>query len=343
MPKLKTRSIVIDDHSYLGMEKGCFVKRRKDGSTERYPLFENIIGQINLQTGSAVSVGALASAAFWGVEMMVFTARGRPVAVLRGLDDDENAATRMRQYEAAKGGEKWLSIAKAFVAAKIESRNGLLNSCGLETIDIGDNLKEIEFTTLEKTRFMLNGAEGRFDQRYFEQVFTLFPEWMRPEGGRRTFRAYAGLNNLLNLAYEMFAWKIHVALLNAKLDPFVGFLHTNTQTGQASLRCDFLELYRALADGFVIRYCRNISKKDFITKSEVVALNKAGKRQYLCDAKTGDFMAQLDALFRTKVDVPRIRHGQRQTIETLISEEALILAKYLRGEQDEWHPRIGVV
>jgi CRISPR-associated endonuclease Cas1 len=249
----------------------------------------------------------------------------------------------MRQYEAAKGGEKWLSIAKVFVAAKIESRNGLLKGCGLAPIDIGSDLADIKFTTLEKTRNSINSVEGYFDQRYFEQAFTLFPEWMRPESGRRGFRAYAGLNNLLNLAYEMFAWKIHVALLNAKLDPFVGFLHTNTQQGLASLRCDFLELYRALADGFVIQYCKKLSKKDFVTKSEVVALNKVGKRQYLCDAKTGDFMAQLDAFFRVKVDVPRIRHGQRQTIETLINEEALILAKYLRGEQDEWQPRIGVM
>jgi len=31
--------------------------------------------------------------------------------------------------------------------------------------------------------------------------------------------------------------------------------------------------------------------------------------------------------------------GQQQEIETLISEEALMLAKYLRRETEEWHPR----
>jgi hypothetical protein len=32
--------------------------------------------------------------------------------------------------------------------------------------------------------------------------------------------------------------------------------------------------------------------------------------------------------------------GERQTIETLIDEEALLFAKYLRAETKEWTPRI---
>jgi hypothetical protein len=40
------------------------------------------------------------------------------------------------------------------------------------------------------------------------------------------------------------------------------------------------------------------------------------------------------------VDVARIKHGDRQTIDTLISEEAFLLAKYLRNEKKDWNPRI---
>jgi hypothetical protein len=32
--------------------------------------------------------------------------------------------------------------------------------------------------------------------------------------------------------------------------------------------------------------------------------------------------------------------GSKQEIETLINEEALLLAKYLRNERTEWAPRI---
>jgi hypothetical protein len=51
-----------------------------------------------------------------------------------------------------------------------------------------------------------------------------------------------------------------------------------------------------------------------------------------------DFYAYLEC----KVELPRIRHGIRQTLETLINEEALLLAKYLRDERATWTPRITV-
>jgi hypothetical protein len=43
-----------------------------------------------------------------------------------------------------------------------------------------------------------------------------------------------------------------------------------------------------------------------------------------------------------ELEVPRMRIGKRQTIETLINEEALLLAKFLRGEWKTWTPRIVV-
>jgi hypothetical protein len=50
-------------------------------------------------------------------------------------------------------------------------------------------------------------------------------------------------------------------------------------------------------------------------------------------------MQSLNRLFETKVEIPRIRHGKSQTIETLINEEAMLLAKYLRNEIQTWKPR----
>jgi hypothetical protein len=44
--------------------------------------------------------------------------------------------------------------------------------------------------------------------------------------------------------------------------------------------------------------------------------------------------------FERVVNIPRIRQGGRQTLDTLISEEALLFAKYLREEKTHWEPRI---
>jgi len=45
-------------------------------------------------------------------------------------------------------------------------------------------------------------------------------------------------------------------------------------------------------------------------------------------------------IFEVEIEIPRIRHGKKQTFETLINEEALLLAKFLRKERKEWNPRL---
>jgi hypothetical protein len=71
-----------------------------------------------------------------------------------------------------------------------------------------------------------------------------------------------------------------------------------------------------------------------------VSRKRKGKREYLNNVRTRDLMRQLDKYFQMEVEVPRIRIGKRQTIETLISEESLLLAKFLRDERKKWVPRI---
>lgn len=48
----------------------------------------------------------------------------------------------------------------------------------------------------------------------------------------------------------------------------------------------------------------------------------------------------LDNYFEAIVEIPRIKIGTRQTIDTLINEEALLFAKFLRNEKKEWNLRI---
>jgi hypothetical protein len=43
------------------------------------------------------------------------------------------------------------------------------------------------------------------------------------------------------------------------------------------------------------------------------------------------------------VRIPRIRHGDKSSIETMISEETLLLGMYLRNEKRGWIPRVGIV
>jgi CRISPR/Cas system-associated endonuclease Cas1 len=93
-------------------------------------------------------------------------------------------------------------------------------------------------------------------------------------------------------------------------------------------------------DDFVIQFYKRLRREDFILKSEDFSTKRKGKREYLNDVQTHSLMKDLDQYFESMVEIPRIRMGERQEIETLINEEALLLAQYLRNEKQSWRPRI---
>jgi len=338
--KTKVLKITLDGRgSYLGMEKGCFVVRDKENNVQKYPLFENEIGEVVLKSGNLVSTGALASLGFWDIDVLIVTQRGQPVAMLKGLDDDSHVKTRMGQYEASKNG-KGISIAKKIVASRIESENIILRKYGLRQHDLLTVMRAIEGVNSGAMTTKLMAIEGHCSKHYFKQVFQLFPSFMRVEN-RKTFKAYDGLNNLFNLAYTILKWKVYRAIIRAKLEPYLGFLHSEAW-GKPSLVCDFMELYRYLVEDFLIQNSASLRKKDFMMKHEDFSKSKVGQREYLNDSKTTDLTRKLYGYFESTVEIPRMKHGKRQTVETLINEEAFLLAQFLRDEHETWNPRIAL-
>jgi CRISPR-associated protein Cas1 len=340
---MKTKNVKIALEGFgelLGREKGCLVVKDRKGKHKRYPLFENAVSEIQIRTGNLVSSGALATCAFWNVNVIVLTQYGNPIAVLKSLNDDDHVKTRICQYEALKNG-KGLEAAKQIVLAKIRGQNELLKKYGLKWLDYypySQAVKAIDDRDITRARARLMSYEGRFSEQYFRQIFALFNEAFRPEK-RKTFKAYDGLNNVFNVSYRVLSWKVHLALIKAKLEPYLGFLHA-IQFGLPSLVCDFEDLYRYLVDDFLIGFCQSVRAKDFVLKSEDYSGSKKGKRQYLDQEKNRELVNGLNRYFEAKVSIPRIKRGSRQEIETLINEEALLFASYLRNEKDKWTPRV---
>jgi CRISPR-associated endonuclease Cas1 len=235
-----------------------------------------------------------------------------------------------------------MEVAKQFLLAKIKGENELLRKYGLHLLDyyrFSQAIKELEGKDLRIVRNRLMSYEGKCSAQYFNQVFQLFSECIRPEK-RKTFKAYDCLNNVLNLAYNVLFWKVQIALSKARLEPYLGFLHV-VQFGTPSLVCDFMEIYRFLVDDFVVQYARSekLSERDFVLETEDYGGRK-GKRQYLKYEKATELSERLNRFFESKVSIPRIKRGARQEIETLINEEAMLFAMYLRSERKEWIPRI---
>lgn len=154
-----------------------------------------------------------------------------------------------------------------------------------------------------------------------------------------SFKAYDGVNNTFNLAYTLLKFRVFQAVLRSHLEPFLGFIHAEAW-GKPSLVCDLMEIYRYLIDNYVLDFLQNVSLNDFIAKKDWFSGGRLGKRYVLNEEKTEKFVNGLEAYFEIKVSVPRVRHGESQTIETLINEEATLLALFLRGDRKTWKPRL---
>ncbi|MEM2117918.1 MAG: CRISPR-associated endonuclease Cas1 [Candidatus Bathyarchaeia archaeon] len=339
MVRGRVNKVILDSYGYyLGMEKGCYIIKDRNGKTQKYPQFETEIGEVILTSGNMVSIGALASFGFWNIDVLIMTKRGEPVATLKPFDDDSHVQTRISQYEAYKN-TKALEIARTFVSSKLEGQNIILNKYGFKIHkNIEQQIKSIKAENLVSLRKRIMHIEAMASKDYFNQIFQLIPERIRPSN-RTTLNAYDGINNIFNLAYKLLFWKCYRAIAKAHLEPYLGFLHS-LEAGKPSLVCDFQELYRYLIDDFVIRFCQKLNRKDFVMKPCVLSKKRIGKREFLNDSMTRKLNRELQEYFRFNVEVERIRHGKKQEIETLISEEALLFAQYLRNEKQNWIPRI---
>lgn len=343
MVKAKIEKITLDNFgSYLGMEKGCYIIKDRNGNVKRYAQFENEIGEVILKSGNAVSVGALASFGFWDIDVLIMTQRGRPVAMLRSIDSDSGVETRLSQLDAYRDNKRAIEIAKTFVYAKLQGQQQILLKHGLQPHDL-DRAKRmmdsILSDNLSSVRRQLIHIEGEHSNHYFQQIFKLLPEQLRPLT-RKGYMSYDGMNNIFNLAYEILSWKIRKALIKANLEAYLGFLHCHMPE-RASLVCDFEELYRHLIDDFLISYCQHLRKRDFTVKT-VNAGKRHGKREFLNNIKTADLLKCLEQYFQFHVHIPRIRRGFKQELETLINEETIRFSVSIRN-RETWQPRIAIV
>jgi len=338
----KVLELVLDGHDfYLGMEKGCF--KDKHSNIEIYSLFENETGEIVLSSGNSINTSVLASCGFCDIPVLVLTRNHKTVAVFRGLDDDSHVKTRIAQYEALKNG-KGIQIAKTIVLTKIESQNIVLRKFSLEQHDLmafKTKIENIESSNLKDMRKKLLLIEEKASKFYFHQIFQLLPRSLRINK-RKGWKAFDRINNTFNLAYTLLKYCVHSAILKVHLEPYLGFVH-GEQFGEPSLVCDLMELYCYLIDNFIIEYSQNLKHEDFIFKSEWYSTNRLGEYQVLNSERTRELMQILNMFFETKVGIPRIRHGFHQTLETLINEEVLLFAKYLRDEREIWIPRLATL
>lgn len=333
MRKGRTVKILLTDRGeYLGFRANeFFVRDRNRKEKGSWDVEHKEISEIVLKAGNLVSTNALETALELKTRILFTRWNGEPLGTIKALDDDSHVKTRIMQYESFNNG-LGLEIARKIVYAKLKGQNEILKKYGFREFDL---MRMKEGVDNAEDRQALLTLEGHAGLTYFRNVFSLFPEWLRVEH-RRTQGTFDALNNLFNFGYSLLFWKCYNAILKAKLEAYLGFLHS-VQVGKPSLVCDLQELYRYVVDDSIIQFGAKLKKTAF--RRVYFGSKPKIPRLFLKSDKNREFEGFLHGCFNAKVEIPRIRHGKRQTVETLINEETLLLAEYLRNEVKEWNPR----
>jgi CRISPR/Cas system-associated endonuclease Cas1 len=127
------------------------------------------------------------------------TRRNRVVALLKNVEDDSHVETRLCQYQAVLDEQKCIDIAKQFIIAKIKGQNSVLKKYNFETSKNNFGISQIhnvKFESLKVTRRKMMAIEAHNSKAYFSQIFSLFPEKLRPQT-RETYNAYDGIEQRL--------------------------------------------------------------------------------------------------------------------------------------------------
>ncbi|MBE6654105.1 MAG: type I-C CRISPR-associated endonuclease Cas1 [Ruminococcaceae bacterium] len=236
-----------------------------------------------------------------------------------------------------------LSIVRAILTAKLKNtRNLMLRSRrdnpetdedGFISHTLNMLQRNIENINVETDFEVLRGIEGHSAKTYFnvfnrlitkqKEDFTMLDRSKRPPLDR--------VNAILSFLYTVCTNDIASALECVGLDPYIGVFHT-LRPGRVSLACDMMEEFRAMIERLTISLInlKTIQADDFdVQISGAVLLNDSGRKKVITAWQNKKKEIILHPFLREKVAIGLFPYVQ-----------ATLMAKYIRGENQEYYPFI---
>lgn len=336
MRRLLNTLYVTNPESYLAKEGENILVRIDDQTVFRVPC-HNLEGIVYYGYPGA-SPALLGLCAERGITVSFMTEHGRFLARMEGPQSG-NVLLRRRQYRLADDENLSPSVSRYFIAAKIlNSRNVLLRGRRDHPEQAGEKMnaniammgrmakKVFECKQLDDVR----GIEGDIAQRYFEQLDHLILEdkeefFMK---GRNRRPPLDKFNALLSFFYTLLVHECRAALESVGLDPAVGFLHRD-RPGRPSLALDLMEEFRAyLGDRVALSVInrKQVCRDDFVVNANRAVYLKPDPRKSLLTVWQK----------RKQEEIMHPFLGEKVPIGLLPYTQALLLARYLRGDLDAY-------
>ncbi|MBI5590864.1 MAG: type I-C CRISPR-associated endonuclease Cas1 [Deltaproteobacteria bacterium] len=277
------------------------------------------------------------------VGMSFLTENGRFMARVQGPVSG-NVLLRREQYRRADANAFSTAMARFTLTGKIANSRTVLQRAVRDHCDkicqpevdqavtvLGGALKRIEnIDNLDELR----GVEGETARSYFsvfDQMITSQKEDFFFKGRNRR-PPLDNVNCLLSFLYTLLLHDVRSALEGVGLDPAVGFLHRD-RPGRPGLALDMMEEYRAFLSDRLALSLINLGqvKARGFKKSDSGAVT-------MTDDTRKEVIVTYQKRKQDEILHPFI--GEKVAIGILFHVQALLLARYLRGDLDGYPPFI---
>ncbi|MCP1123926.1 type I-C CRISPR-associated endonuclease Cas1c [Bacillus sp. 3103sda1] len=339
MKKLLNTLFITQPDVYLSLDGDNIVLLKEQEKLGRLPLH-------NLE--SIVSFGYTgASPALMGycaernISLVFLTINGRFLARVIGKSKG-NVVLRKKQYSMSEDERASAKIARNFITSKIYNNKWIVERMTRDyplRIDV-TQFKEVSqhlssiILEVRKCENLetLRGWEGQaaisYNKLINQMILQQKEDFYFHTRSRRP--PLDNVNAMLSFAYTLLANDMASALEGVGLDAYVGFLHRD-RPGRVSLALDVMEELRGVyADRFVLSLINKkvINKEDFLKKENgaVIMTDEARKK----------FLTAWQNKKQEKITHPYL--GEKISWGLVPYAQALLLARYLRNDLDEYPP-----
>lgn len=325
--------------AYLSLDGENVVVQKSGNELRRIPLHNlNGIVAFGYTGASPALMGACGER---GVALTFLTMHGRFLARVCGAEQG-NVLLRKEQYRVSDSEEKSAAVAKGMITGKLFNSRWVIERAvrdypmRLDTAklkhasaSIAESLRQLSSAEMPDK---IRGIEGEAATSYFSVLNDLIlqqkEQFFFQNRNRRP--PTDNVNALVSFVYTLLAHDTASALETVGLDPYVGFLHRD-RPGRISLALDLMEEFRpVLADRFVLTLIntRQINGGGFVRKEDGAILMDDDTRKKVLVAWQE----------KKQEEITHPMLGEKMEWGLVPYSQALLLARYLRGDLDAYPP-----
>jgi CRISPR-associated protein Cas1 len=339
MKKLSNVLYITTPEAYLSLDGENIVIKKEEQISTRLPLhnLENIV----CFSYPGVSPALMGACAERNIGLCFLAPSGRYLARVTGKVKG-NVLLRKKQYVVSDDEAQSVPIARSFLTGKIFNSRKVIERARRDHAMLVDpeilgqaslSLKEIVEKLQTCTRVAdLMGFEGSAAKIYFSVFGRLVlhqrQDFEFTERNRRP--PLDNMNSLLSFLYTLLTYEVASALETVGLDPYVGFLHQD-RPGRPSLALDMMEELRPIfADRLALSLVnrKQITGKGFTQKeSGGILMDDETRKKVLVSWQERKKEEIVHPYLKERIPFGLIPHVQ-----------ALLLARYLRGDLDAYPP-----